>query len=85
LAVDYRWTFAILAGGPNDDDDSDGWSGRDGFENGTNPLLSTSRPSQTLLPYPPVAALVQSPEMAGTAGAPVFLAQPPVSLVITNQ
>ena len=38
LATEYRWTFAILAGGATDDDDGDGLSNAEELARGTNPV-----------------------------------------------
>jgi hypothetical protein len=42
LAREFRWTFAILGGGPNDDDDSDGLTNEQELQLGTNPFLADS-------------------------------------------
>ena len=42
LASEYRWTFAILAGGPNDDDDGDGLTNAQELQLGSSPFVTDS-------------------------------------------
>jgi hypothetical protein len=42
LAGNYSWTFAILAGGPDDDDDNDGLTNAQELQLGSNPFLADS-------------------------------------------
>ncbi len=40
LRQEFRWTFAVVAGSPDDDDDGDGLTNAEELQLGTNPLLA---------------------------------------------
>lgn len=42
LAGNFAWTFAVLAGGPDDDDDGDGLTNAQELQFGSNPFLADS-------------------------------------------
>ncbi len=42
LAANFAWTFAVLAGGPDDDDDGDGLTNAQELEFGSNPFVADS-------------------------------------------